>query len=109
MICRRILAMVLLAGGGFWFASAGGPVAPNTRSELMLDEQTLKTYGIATDGPGLLEYFKRRTPSAEQQANLKKRASQLGSTAFPLRSQATDELIRAGRPALPYLREIASK
>jgi hypothetical protein len=72
------------------------------------DERELQKAGIDIDGPALLEYFRRRTPSDAEQKALKQRAQQLGSDAFPLRRLATDELIRAGRSSLPYLRDMAT-
>ncbi len=81
------------------------PAAQN--ATLSQDEQSLKNAGIATDGQGLLEYFRRHTPSAEEQAALKQRAAQLGSSIFAVRVKATDELIRAGRSSLPWLRPLA--
>lgn len=106
MIRHRIFLAVLALGASYWFASAGDS-ASTRRSELALDEQVLKTAGIAADGPNLLKYFRKRTPSPEEQVTFKKRAKQLGSTAHPVRAQATTELIRAGRAALPSLREMA--
>src|SRR5262249_6300500 len=88
---------------------AGDSPAPNISIALAQDEQTLLDAGIAIDGPGLLEYFRRRTPNAQEQMTLKQRAPQLGSNVFSLRVKATDDLINAGRPALPYFREIARK
>lgn len=108
MTGKRYLSFALLFVATGLLATAGNPVS-TILSELAHDELALKNAGIATDGPALLEYFHKRTPTAEQQELLKKRASQLGSNAFPLRAQATEELIRAGRGALPYLRDTAKK
>ncbi len=72
---------------------------------LTQDEQALKHAGIGLDGPGLLAYFRRRTPSEIEQKALGQHAAQLGDSRFPLRSRATEELIRAGRSALPFLRD----
>ncbi len=106
MIRCRVLTVVLLAGLTAW---AGSPVAPKPAEPISQDEQTLKLAGIATDGPALLEYFRRRTPRAAEQATLKQSAAQLGSSVYPVRVKATDDLISAGRSALPYLRDITRK
>lgn len=103
MIRTRVIA-VLLVGLSIW-ASSLVPAAQN--AGLSQDEQVLKNAGIATDGQGLLEYFRRHTPSAEEQAALKQRAAQLGSSVFAVRLKATDNLIKAGRSSLPWLRETA--
>lgn len=101
----RLLSVVLAVAVAACLTRAGGP-ASNT---LSLDEQSLKQAGVGIDGPALLEYFHKRTPSEAEQTKLRQRAGQLGSTVFALRIQATDELIRAGRSALPALRDTAKK
>ena len=87
-------------------AWAGSPRPPAPPSP---DEQVLKSAGIATDGPGLIAYFRRRTPSSLEEATLRQRAAQLGSGTYSVRIKATDELIKAGRVALPWLRKVAKK
>lgn len=104
MIRYRIIPLIGLLGVSFWLLAAGQTPA---ESELMQDEQALRAAGVATDSPALIDYFRRRTPSEAEQQALKKRAAQLGSVVFQVRVQASDELIRAGRSALPALREIA--
>ncbi|MBI2806392.1 MAG: HEAT repeat domain-containing protein [Planctomycetes bacterium] len=99
-----LLGAVTLSALMGWAGRAGGLKAQSLLSQ---DEQTLKRAGVAIDGPGLLAYFRRRTPSGTEQAALKLRAAQLGSSRYTERARATDELIRAGRPALPFLREAA--
>lgn len=97
----RWLLLAPILGATAWLASAGGS------GSLSQDEQTLKHAGIPLDGPGLLEYFRRRTPSEAEQAALKQKSIQLGSSHYPTRAAATDELIRGGRASLPFLRNIA--
>jgi len=84
------------------FAAADAPAPAQSQDEL-----ALKRAGIPADGPGLLDFFRRRTPGPQEQTTLKLRAAQLGSTAYPTRLKATDDLIKAGRSALPFLRDIA--
>jgi hypothetical protein len=102
---RTRVFVVMLLGLSVWLAWNLSPAAQI--ATLSQDEQTLKNAGVAIDGQGLLDFFRRHTPSAEEQAILKKRAGQLGSSIFSVRVKATDDLIRAGRPALPWLRETA--
>jgi hypothetical protein len=109
MIRRRLNSLAILTSLFAWLAWAGDPPVQNTSIVLAQDEQTLMDVGIAIDGPALLEYFRRRTPNAQEQTTLRQRAAQLGSNVFSMRVKATDDLIHAGRPALPYLREIARK
>ena len=76
------------------------------RQPLSQDELALKAAGIAVDDAALLQFFRMASPSDEQRALLKLRAAQLGSGVYAARMRATDDLIRAGRASLPYLREI---
>ena len=87
-----------------WSAVLGEPGQTQSTPPLSQDEQTLKQAGVALDNAGLLDYFQRRTPSSETQERLRERVAQLGSTTYQTRARATDELIRAGRSALPALR-----
>lgn len=82
-------------------------IARAGQTALSQDEQTLKNAGLPSDGPGLVEYFRRRTPTDQEKAMLQERARQLGSSVFAVRAKATDALIQAGRASLPHLREIA--
>src|SRR5262249_29565712 len=58
-----------------------------------LDEKLLKDHGIATDGPGLLDYFRRRTPGEGDRRRLEQLVRQLGSPSYRARQQATSELV----------------
>jgi len=94
-----LLAVSLFASSALLFGAGDTPMSP--------DERILQKAGIATDANSLLDYIRRRTPNEKEQAVLKLRAAQLGSSVYVARAQATDELIRAGRSALPWLREVA--
>src|ERR1019366_5408182 len=104
----RVPTLVILVGMFSWFAWAGEPSANDRKVERSQDEQVLRNAGIATDGPALLQYLRSRTSSEEQQTILKQRAAQLGSSVYSVRVKASDELIRAGRLALPWLRQTAN-
>ncbi len=107
MFRQYIIPVLVLFGASIWFATAQDPLAQHSNNDLAHDEQTLKRFGIASDGPSLLEFFRRRTRTDEELDALRKRAAQLGSGVFSVRAKATDELIRVGRVALPALRETA--
>lgn len=68
------------------------------------DEATLRSAGFTTDGPGLLDFFRKRTLSPEEQAKLADTIRKLGDNAFGVREKATRDLISAGRSAIPFLR-----
>src|SRR5205807_2140333 len=69
------------------------------------DEILLRDACLGTDGPALLAFFRKRTPSQDDQRHLQGLLRQLGSTAYPVRSHASKALIAAGPPALPLLRQ----
>jgi HEAT repeat protein len=68
------------------------------------DEQTLKEAGIAADATGLLDFFRKRTLTPEGQKKIELLVQQLGDPAFKVRSRASDDLVREGIVALPFLR-----
>jgi hypothetical protein len=71
------------------------------------DEKLLRQAGFDTDGPGLLAYFRKRTPTAEDTARMEKLVRQLGSEKFDEREAATKELHTWGETAAPALRKAA--
>src|SRR5262245_25519780 len=69
------------------------------------DETTLKAAGIAVDAASLLRFFRDRTVNAETRQRLTDMIRRLGDESFQKREQATRDVIAAGRPAIPYLRQ----
>src|SRR4051812_2563080 len=72
-------------------------IAQPADTELSRAEKTLKDADIATDGPGLLAFFKARTPTPADRQRIAKLVPQLGDESFDVRDQASKELIAAGR------------
>ena len=72
--------------------------------QVTYDEATLRSKGIATDGPGLLAYFKARTLSAADLDRLAATVRNLGDNDFETREKASHDLIAAGRPAFQFLK-----
>jgi hypothetical protein len=72
-------------------------------TELVNAEKVLKEAGIATDGPGLLDYFRKQTVTADQEKELQAAVRRLGDNDFETREKATAQLKQAGRIALPFL------
>src|SRR5207244_579141 len=68
------------------------------------DEKLLQEAGLKTDGPALLDFFRKRTLSEADIAKLAEAVRQLGDNSFSVREKATAELVAAGRNALPSLR-----
>jgi HEAT repeat protein len=65
----------------------------------------LQGAGVATDGPGLLEFFRKQTLSDEQRRAIGKLIVQLGDDSFQVREQATQELKALGPVAVPALQQ----
>jgi hypothetical protein len=89
------------------FASPAQEALPRSAEpdpEVVAAEGLLKGAGIGTDGPALVEYFRKRTPAPGDQERLARAAQRLGDDAFEVREAASRELIAAGRMALPFLR-----
>jgi hypothetical protein len=107
----RVLLAVLLPLAGFlaspavWSNLHGADASPS-EAELLLaqDEKTLREAGVSSDGPGLLDFFRRRTPSNEDLDRLRAAIRRLGDESFHVREQASRDLAAAGRASLPFLR-----
>ncbi len=67
------------------------------------DEALLRDAKIPTDGPGLLEYFQKRTTSSPSDEALKALIDQLGDDSFHKREEAANQLIATGGRAKLFL------
>jgi hypothetical protein len=72
--------------------------------ELVNAEKTLQEAKVETDGASLLRFFRERTLTEADITRLGDAVRRLGDDDFETREKAVDELIRAGRKALPFLR-----
>jgi hypothetical protein len=97
---RRALAVFLVAIG----LASTPAVEPS--SELATEEKLLREAGVATDGPGLVAFFHSRVLAAGDQVRLTAAVQRLGDNDFATREKASQELLAAGRLALPYLRPV---
>lgn len=79
-----------------------GTSAQNDNS-LSPDEKILHEAKIGTDGPALLEFFRKNTPSDANRQRLARAIQLLGDNSFAVRVKASGELVEAGRFALPFL------
>jgi hypothetical protein len=85
------------------------PSAPTVRAaevdfDLVEAERLVKAAGGQVDGPGLIAFFRQRTPAPDDARRLERAVRQLGDEDFSVREAASRELIAAGRFALPFLR-----
>jgi hypothetical protein len=100
MRCNRLLLSAVLAT--LTLGPLGGTAeAPDTSA----DEETLRDAKIGTDGPALLEFFRKRTVSDTERDKIRMYIRQLGDDAFEVREKASSALIAIGKPAEKYLRE----
>ena len=96
---RLCLALLILVGTSFALAAESDSTAA--------DEQILKAARVGTDGPALLELFRKRTITDAVREKIQGLIRQLGDDSFEVREKATAALIDAGSPALPALRVAA--
>jgi HEAT repeat protein len=68
------------------------------------DEKLLREAKVPSDGPGLLDFFRKRTLSAEQRRQVKALLPRLGDDNFHTRQQASAALVAIGPPVLAHLR-----
>jgi hypothetical protein len=77
---------------------------PAAKPEPSEDEKLLQAAKVATEGPGLLEFFRKRTPSDKDRERVAGLIRLLGEESFPARQKAADDLVAVGPTALPQLR-----
>jgi HEAT repeat protein len=91
-----------------WLVAVSGLVvvarAAEPDPELVNAEAVLQEAKVETDGASLLRFFRDRTLTADDTARLTDAVRRLGDDDFDTREKASDELIRAGRKALPFLK-----
>ena len=63
--------------------------------------------GLPTDGPGLLEFFRRRSSVTVEQDKIRALVEQLGDPSFVKADRAMGELVSWGPLAIPWLRQAA--
>ena len=78
--------------------------AADADAESAADEELLRAAHTPTDGPGLLAFFRKRTPDAPTRLHIEKLITQLGSSSFTRREEATRELVSFGPRATAPLR-----
>ncbi len=97
------LALAGLVGVVLW-SPAPAQTDAGAAAQSAEDERTLQAHKIPTDGPGLLDYFRRRTASSADQAEIGRRVQLLGDPSYAAREEASRKLIDRGPAALAALR-----
>jgi hypothetical protein len=98
----RAVALVLLSVGILY--SAATPEDDRNNA----DEQSLRSAGVATDGPGLLKYLENLTVTASNRDKIKELVKKLGDNSYDEREKAQARLIALGAVSVPFLKEAAN-
>ena len=101
MLNRILLTSALLLELPLCHAAWAGEAKEN----LAQDVKLLQDAGVATDGLGLLEFFRKKTLSEAQRRQIEELIQQLGSKNFAVREKATKQLITLGHTAVPTLEQ----
>jgi HEAT repeat protein len=98
---RRPPALLLAA------CCALGAAPPEPAPPSAEDARVLARVGLPDEGPALLDYFRRRTPTAANRARARELVGQLAGDSFAGRQQASVALTAMGSAAAPALNEAA--
>ncbi len=93
------------AAGSKEVAPAPAAVAAPEAPAVPVEELTLKSAGLATDGPALLDFFRKRLPGQTDRKRLSELVEQLSDKAAGVREKAASELVALGPVAVPLLRQ----
>jgi hypothetical protein len=97
----RCLAF-LLAGTSLLGSACAVLAGPEHKAQ---DEALLKSANVATDGPALMDFFKKRTVGEIDRERIKKLINEMGDDSFDVRQKANDLLLAMGPAARAQLRE----
>jgi HEAT repeat protein len=100
----RWLALLFLTG--LLLTLAANP-ARTDDSPTVAEEKTLKSAGIGTDGPALLDFFRKRTGAEANAEKISALVKQLSDKDVKVRDKASGELVSLGAVAIPWLRQAA--
>jgi HEAT repeat protein len=92
-----LLAFAALAAPAIYAAPPAEKISPD-------DDKLLKGAKLAAEGPALLDYFKKRTLTAQNRDKIDELIRKLGDDSFKVREKAGDDLRAFGAVALPQLR-----
>lgn len=73
------------------------------------DLKILAGAGVPADGPGLIEFFRKRSASDQDRDRINALIRQLGDDSYPVRERAAAALVEVGLPAVGPLRQATSE
>jgi hypothetical protein len=94
----------LLFGICLLAAPAGLPAAADPPST-QADEKLLRDASLSSEGPALLDFFRKRTLADVQREKILALIKQMGDDSFKVREQAFADLLALGPTAAPLLRQ----
>ncbi len=87
-----------LLGLSAWMILLGATHSTRAAERAVLqDVALLKASGIATDGPGLVAFFRQRTRDRADETSIKTLIRRLGDDSFKIREKASKQLVTIGR------------
>jgi HEAT repeat protein len=87
------------------FLTRCAPLAAAEGSPDLSAELSLRAAGLSTDGPALLDFFRKRMQTEVQPDQLRSLVQQLGDAAPAVWEKAQAELVSRGSVAIPFLRQ----
>lgn len=81
------------------------PLLPARENPESTDLKTLRAAQVATDGSGLLDYFRKRTIGEPERERIVALIQHLGDDSYAVRDRATTALAQYGLPAVGLLRQ----
>src|SRR4051794_28746923 len=90
---------LLISAWLLWLPASQAAWPGDGDERLAADVKVLQAAGVPSDGPGLLEYFRKQTPSHDQCLHMKELIQQLSSKKYKVREQATTQLLALGHAA----------
>jgi HEAT repeat protein len=102
---RRPVEELLQELAGEWAPAL--PAAGEDALARRLRREVWAAWWRGTDGPELLDEFRRRTLTPETMSRARALIAKLGDVSFPVREAAATDVAALGRVALPLLREAA--
>jgi HEAT repeat protein len=97
-----------LALSGLLFAGQALAAPPPAAAALSPDEQALQAAHLSTQGPALLDFFRKRSLVTAPRDELARLLQQLGAREAETHQKAFGELVSLGTLALPGLRQLAN-
>jgi hypothetical protein len=85
--------------------ATGFPAAAAEPDTVREDEQALTAAHLGTDGPALLDFFRKRTPVEADRHKIESLITELGDDSYLVREKASADLVALGAAAVPLLRE----